>query len=155
MLLITCSYLERSVQLEEHSSSETTQIPIRFFPFHHAFWFHWISCYRRNLIWCGILNWLALRLNLRVVVVWFQVQGNGGPNPNESPRKSGFLSFPVLAEPLLSFASSNFLPLGNVMLFSFMQSDLILSYVSKVFHRSKNMQLSYLVMLFIFLFSQH
>nr|KAJ0221811.1 hypothetical protein LSAT_V11C200088680 [Lactuca sativa] len=41
-----------------------------------------------------------------------QVQGNGGPNPNESPRKSGFLSFPVLAEPLLSFASSNFLPLA-------------------------------------------
>ncbi|XP_023767640.1 probable sodium/metabolite cotransporter BASS4, chloroplastic isoform X2 [Lactuca sativa] len=43
-----------------------------------------------------------------------QVQGNGGPNPNESPRKSGFLSFPVLAEPLLSFASSNFLPLALI-----------------------------------------
>ncbi|CAI9273168.1 unnamed protein product [Lactuca saligna] len=43
-----------------------------------------------------------------------QVQGNGGPNPNESPRKSGFLSFSVLAEPLLSFASSNFLPLALI-----------------------------------------
>ncbi|KAI3520357.1 hypothetical protein L1887_09732 [Cichorium endivia] len=41
-----------------------------------------------------------------------QVQGNSGPN--EPPRKSGFSSFPALADPLLSFASSNFLPLALI-----------------------------------------
>ncbi|KAL4576744.1 hypothetical protein LXL04_012843 [Taraxacum kok-saghyz] len=41
-----------------------------------------------------------------------QVSGTGGPD--ESPRRSGFSSFPVLAEPLLSFASSNFLPLALI-----------------------------------------
>lgn len=59
---------------------------------------------------------------------WFEIkfQGNGGPNQSPKQLGLGLSNFSVFTQPLLNFAASNFLPLGNAICFYVMGSFMII-----------------------------